>query len=131
MLLFAPAMRRHPSMNRLEYTAVPRWRHTSTTLEQAPEERGVLVSNREADLVNGLIRRLQQVFGLLDAKVLHVVDECEPRGLLEPPFQRPLRSLRMADDARHDAGLSEVLAEPALAASHHGIGVRLLPHVAR
>src|SRR5688500_7126449 len=116
MLLFAPAMRRHPSMNRLEYTAVPRWRHTSTTLEQAPEERGVLVSNREADLVNGLIRRLQQVLGLLDAKVLHVVDECEPRGLLEPPFQRALWHPGVDDGASHHAGLSAVVPEAGLAA---------------
>ena len=30
------------------------------------------------------------MLGLRDAKVLHVVNECEPRGLLEAPFQRAL-----------------------------------------
>jgi hypothetical protein len=96
-------------MNRLEDTAVPRWRHTSSTPEQPPKERGILVADREADFVNGLIRRLEQVLGLFDAKVLHVVDERKPRGLLEAPFQRALWNLRVPNDARHDARLSEVL----------------------
>ena len=79
---------RHPSMNRLEYTPVPRWRHTSTTLEQTPEERGVLVPCGEADLVNWLVRRFQRALGLFDTKVLHVVNEGEARGEFtngEPP----------------------------------------------
>lgn len=96
-------------MNRLEDTSVSRWRHTRTTLEQAPKKRWVLVPDRKADLVNGLIRGLQQVLGLFDAKVLHVVDERKARGLLEAPFQRTLWSLRVPDDARHHARLSEVL----------------------
>ena len=119
---------RHPSMNRLEDTSVPRWRHTSTTPEQAPKEGGVLVSYSEGDLVNWAVRRFQRVLGLFDAKVLHVVNEGEAGGLLEAAFQRALWNLRVPDDACHHAGLSEVPPEPSLAAAHHGIGVRLLAH---
>src|SRR5687767_7845110 len=107
-------------MNRLEYTPIPAGRYTGATLKQSPKERGVLVADGETDLVNRLVRRFQKVLGLLDAKVLHVVDECQPRGLLEAPFQRTLWNLRMPDDAGHHTRLSEVLPEPRLAAAHHG-----------
>src|SRR5687768_13527229 len=114
------------SMNRLEDTSVASWRHTSTTPEQPPKEGGVLVTDRKADFVNRLIRSLEQVLRLFDAKVLHVVDQRKARRLLEAPFQCALRNPRVPDDTRNDARLSEVFPEPRFAATHNSVGMRLL-----
>ena len=100
-------------MDRLEYTSVPRWHHTSTALEEAPKERGVLVADREANLVNGLIRRFQLVLGFFDAKVLHVVNECEARGLVEASLQCALGNVRVAD------GNPVAAAEPLATSADH------------
>jgi hypothetical protein len=115
-------------MNGLEYATVPRRRHASTSPEQASKERGVLVPDRKADLINGLVGRFEQAFGLFDTEVLHVVDESKARGLLEASFQGALRHSCMPDHARHHARLAEVLAKPLLAAAHHRIRMWLLAH---
>ena len=62
-------------MNRLKGTPVLPGRDTRTTLEQSTKERRVVVPNRKGDLVNWLVRRLEQALGFFDAKILHVVDE--------------------------------------------------------
>ena len=73
---------RHSPLDRLEHATVARRRNTRPTLEKSPEERGILVPDRKADLVNRLVCRFQQVLRLFDAKVLHVIDEGEAGRLL-------------------------------------------------
>src|SRR5688572_22327825 len=113
-------------MNGSEHAPVPRRRHTRSAPEQPAKERRILVSDRKADLVNGLVRRFEQVLRLLDSKVLHVVDEGKARRLLKASFERALWHPRVPYSARHHARLSEVLSNPVFTAAHHRVRVGLL-----
>src|SRR5687767_5546181 len=105
-------------MNRSEDAPVPGRRHTCSTPEQPAKERGILVPDRKADLVNGLVRHFKQALRLLDSKVLHVVDKCKARRLLEASLRRTLWHPRVPDGTCHHAGLSEVLPKPVFTAAH-------------
>ena len=118
----------HSSMNRLEQSPVLGWRHPGATLEKPSKERRILVPDREADPIDGLVRRFEQTLRLFDAKVLHVVDEREASGQFEAPLQCSLWNLSVANDPRDDTTLTEVPAQPFFATAYHGISVRLLAH---
>ena len=56
---------------------------TGRALEQAPEERRVLIANDEHDLIDRHRRALQEAASLTDAQLLYVGDGRAPRRLAE------------------------------------------------
>src|SRR5688572_26745514 len=89
---------------------------TRRALEQAAEERRILVADAPADLVDRRVRPLQPALGILDTKALYVGNGGNTRRLREAALERALGQLGALDDLGNRGGDGEVLAQPGLGA---------------
>src|SRR5512145_3154051 len=107
----------------LESAAVSAWRQPGHALEQAPEERWILVPDLPPDVVHRCVGPLQSALCLFDAQALDILD----RGLAgrggEPALEGTFREARSAHHFLNWVRRRKVLSQPLLGIEHSGIGV--------
>lgn len=103
---------------------------TGRALEQAPEERRVLVANDEPDLIDRHRRALQEAASLTDAQLLYVGDGRAPRRLAESALQRSAAQARTRRHFLDRIGDHVVPLQPSLPLRNQAVAVTELGYAA-
>src|SRR5262249_8643351 len=108
-----------------ELPSVRRRGDSRVALEEAPEERAVLVADPAGDLLHRDVLLLEQTLGGADAKALQVVGRREAGGALEPADEVARAHAELAGEQLEPDLLAAMAVNPLLGAPDGGIG--LLP----